>query len=721
MRDLRSLAGLAVVLAFLCSFAVVPRGQAQDSSSAPSTQNAAPAQPAAQAQEPPNAPAPTKGAARPARLVDYSKPKSHFPNPVAPYYETRRVPEAGLMNSPRMEQLYQNGKVMLSLNDAIALALENNLDIAIARYNLSLADTDILRAKAGQSILGVPTGVVQGTPGGGVGGFGVGAQGSGAGGTSGGAGGAAAGTSGIVQSTLGAGSAVESFDPFVQATLSLEHARFPLSNIVTTGVANLNQNSATGNFTYGQGWATGTDMSLSFDNSRQISNSRFSGLQPAINSSFRLQLRQHLLQGFGLLPNLRFVWIAQNDRRISESSFRQQVSTTVAQIQNIYWDLVSAYENVKVNERSVALAQKTLSDNQRQVQIGTLAPIEVVRAQSALASAQQALIVSQTNLELQQSLTKNALTRSLPKGSPLVEAAVIPTDTMQLPPEESLPPIEQMVDDAIAHRPEIEQSDIDLTNRRITEKSAKNALLPTVDLFGFYGASGLAGDPTRATLCATSPGPGCIPGDTGFNNSFANLFNSSAPDKGVGVNVLIPIRNRAAQAQATRSQLEYRQAELRLQQLKNQVGIDVRNAQFALQQNRAQVKAAQDAETLAEQSLDAEQKKYALGASTNTLVLSAQRDLTQAQSNLVTAMSAYEKSRVQLDFVSGTVLPKNHIELSEAETGVVNTQPAVPFVVPNPNPGALTKPAQDTMPQPAPQQEEHQPPQSEQPTPPPGF
>src|SRR5579864_497387 len=476
MRNLRPLICCAVFLGIF-SFAV-----AQDSSSAPAGQTSAPA---AQAQEPPNAPTPSKTAARPARLTDYSKPKSHFPNPIAPYYETQRVPEANLVNSQRIEQIYQNGKIMLSLNDAIALALENNLDIAIARYNLSLADTDILRAKAGQSILGVPTGVVQGTPGGGVGGFGVGAQGSGAGGTSGGAGGAAAGTSGIVQSTLGAGSAVESYDPFIQGTLSVEHATFPESSTFITGVPSLNQNTTTGNFSYGQGWATGTDMSLGFDNSRTRSNNLRSFLQPSINSTFRLQLRQHLLQGFGLLPNLRFIWIARNDRKISESSFRQQVSTTVAQIQNIYWDLVSAYENVKVNERSVALAQKTLSDNQRQVQIGTLAPIEVVRAQSALASAQQALIVAQTNLELQQSLTKNALTRSLPKGSPLIEAPVIPTDTMQLPSAENNTPIEQMVDDAIAHRPEIEQSDIVLTNRRITEKSAKNALLPSVDVFAF--------------------------------------------------------------------------------------------------------------------------------------------------------------------------------------------------------------------------------------------
>src|SRR5438552_30226 len=275
----------------------------------------------------------------------------------------------------------------------------------------------ILRAKAGQSTRGVNTGVVQGTPGGGVGGFGTGAQGAGAGGTTSGAGGAGAGTGGLVLSTSGVGPAVESFDPFVTSTLQIEHAVLPLSNTVTTGVPTLNQNTVTANFNYSQGWATGTDMGLTFDNTRQISNSKFISLQPSINSSFRFQLRQHLLQGFGFQPNLRFIRIARNVSWLSDSDLRLQVKTTVSQIQNIYWDLVNAYEDVKVKERSVTLAQKTLSDNQKQVQIGTLAPIEIVRAQSDLSTRQQDLIVSQTNLELQQSLIKNAVTRSMAKGS----------------------------------------------------------------------------------------------------------------------------------------------------------------------------------------------------------------------------------------------------------------------------------------------------------------
>src|SRR5205807_9379385 len=205
----------------------------------------------------------------------YAKPIPAWPNPFA-VYEGRDVPKPSFANTGRVDSVLRDGRLMLSLNDAISLALENNLDLAIARYNLSIADTDILRTKAGGSTRGVNTGVVQGTPGGGVGGFGTGAQGAGAGGTTSGAGGAGAGTGGLVLSTSGVGPAVESFDPFVTSTLSIEHAVFPLSNTVTTGVPTLNQNTVTANFNYSQGWATGTDMGLTFDNTRQISNSKFS-------------------------------------------------------------------------------------------------------------------------------------------------------------------------------------------------------------------------------------------------------------------------------------------------------------------------------------------------------------------------------------------------------------------------------------------------------------
>jgi outer membrane protein len=651
-------------------------------------------------------------------LKDYSKPHSHFPNPLAPYMP-RHVPPPNLANTSRIDQLMQNGKLMLSMDDAIALALENNLDIAIQRYNLNIADTDILLANSGQATRGVNTGVVTGTPGGGVGGIGgtptTGSQGGGAGGTTTGAGGAGTGTSGLVTSTLGVGSPIPSFDPILIGQLQLDHNNSP-SVSAFAGVPVIQQNTGTANFTYQQGFHWGMNLSVGFNNNRVTTNQPFTTLSPTLNSNFRFQLTQPLLQGFGFLPNTRFIRIAKNNREISDVAFRLQVITTVDQIENIYWDLVNAYENVKVQQESLALAQKTLEDNKKQVQIGTLAPIEVVRAQSAVATVQQSLIVAQTNLELQQLLMKNALSRTL-VDPVLAEAEVIPTSAMQVPENEPIVPVQDLINDALGHRAELAESRIDLVNRDLNNKSAKNALLPTLGLFAYYGGTGLGGalNP-NATICG--PGvtrfciePNAVPAPTSYGDTLNQLVNSSAPDKGAGLQLNIPIRNRAAQANQVRAELEYRQAQMRLQQLENQVRIEVRNAQFAVQQNRASVEAARAAVELARQSLDAEQKKYALGASTTTLVLQAQRDLTQAESNQVSAVSAYQKSRVELDRATGFTLTRNGILVADAERGRVSQMPHVPYVAPRPevNP---TQP-QNPQTQPQPQQRPPQPPQQQ--------
>ena len=358
--------------------------------------------------------------------------------------------------------------------------------------------------------------------------------------------------------------------------------------------------------------------------------------------------------------------------------FRQQIISTVDQIQNIYWDLVNAYEDVKVKQESVGLANKTLADNQKQVEIGTLAPIEIVRAQSDLATRNQDLIVSQTNLQLQQLFMKNAISRNL-TDSTLANAPIIPTDTMAVPAVEQVVPVDDLVNDALSHRPELASSRIDLTNREINNKALKNSLLPSVDLYAFYGASALGGDQNPLFV---NPNAAPFPAQ-GYGGTFGDLFNSSAPDKGIGISLNIPIRNRSAQADQIRGQLEYQQAQMRLQQLQNQVRIDVRNSQFTLTQNRARVEAARKAVDLAKESLDAEQKKYALGASTNTLVLQSQRDLTQAESLLVSAMAAYSKSRVDLDRATGLTLTNYGIEIADAESGKVTKAPQMPGVVPS--------------------------------------
>ncbi|HXB22795.1 MAG TPA: TolC family protein [Candidatus Solibacter sp.] len=670
-------------------------GNAQQTSPALSTQGAT-----VQTAPMPASPGPEKLPSPTA--VDYSKPARHFPNPIAPYVP-RRVPPPNFANAPKIQELLRNGKIMLSMNDAIALALADNLDIAIARFNLPIADTDVLLTSAGGSPRGVNAGLVSGTPGGAPGGP-AGSQGSGAGGTSAGAGGAGAGASGLVLSTSGAGPLPDNFDPLLTGTMQLEHAVFPLSNIITTGTNQLQQNTATANFGYSQGFSTGTNLSVTFNNNRQISNNRFNFLNPTLSSNFRASVRQHLLQGFGPRINGRFIVQAKNNKKITEEAFRLQVTVTVSQIQNIYWDLVNAYEDLKVKERSLALAQKTLADNKKQVEIGTLAPIEIVRAQSTVAQNQQDLLISQTTLQLQQLLMKNAITRNLPNDSDLMRADVIPTDTIQVPEQENLPSAQELIQEALTSRPDYIQAKINLKNSEIGIRGANNGLLPTLDLIGFYGASGQGGLASliNPSICG-NPGANplnCTPfaSSDGFGTAFGNLFNSSGPDKGVALSLIIPIRNRQAQAVQIRSQLEYTQARLRLKQLENQIGITVRNDQFAVQQNRARVAAAQQARELAAQSLDAEQKKYALGASTYILVLQAQRDLAQAESNLVASMTAYAKSRVTLDQDTAQTLDHNNISLQDAVVGQVTTQPSVPGLKPY-TPGQELPPLQPQPPQ----------------------
>jgi outer membrane protein TolC len=648
-------------------------------------------------------------------MKDYSKPESHFPNPIAPYMP-RHVAPPNLSNTPRIGELMHDGKLILSIDDAVALALENNLDIAIARYNLNVADTDVLRAKAGATILGVNAGVVQGTPGGGGGGL-VGQQvGSGTGGTSAGLGGAGAGLGGLVGSTLGLGPVITSFDPIFTSSLQWDHFN-QLASSAFTGVPVLAQNTQTYNFSYIQGFQSGTNLSVGFNNTRTSTNSPFTTLSPLLNSGFQFKLTQHLLQGFGFAPNNRFIRIAKNNREITDVAFRLQVITTVNQIESIYWDLVSAYENVRVQRESLAFAQKTLSDNQKQVQIGSLAPIEVVRAQSTVASDQQALTVAETNLQLQQLLMKNALSRTLVDPQ-LADAEVIPTSTVRLPEQEEVVPTQDLVNDALSHRAELAEARINLANTEISNKAVRSALLPTLDLFAYYGGSGLGGSQNPGNLCANQTsqqqGFGCagppanqIPpaAPVSYGSALNELVDSSAPDKGMGLTLNIPLRNRAGQAAQVRSELEYRQAQMRLQQIENQVRIEVRNAQFSVQQNRASVESAQAAVRLARESLDAEQKKFSLGASTSTLVLQNQSALATSESTLVSAMAAYEKSRLDLDRATGLLLDHAGIIMADAERGQVTRMPNVPYVAPRENPQSLMPAAQPQQPTPQPPQQ----------------
>src|SRR5712672_1295558 len=453
------------------------------------------------AQEPPAAPVPQNTSeTRQLPVLDYSKPVSHFPNPIGPY-KPRHLAEPNLANTARIDSLMHDGKLYLSLNDAVALALENNLDIAISRFNLNIADTDILRAKAGAGILGTPLGVVLNTPGAGIGGIGA-QSGAATGGTTLGAGGIGAGTNGLVSSTLGFGPNITSFDPILTGTLQSD--RFHILPTSTFSPASP-QNTTTGNFSYTQGFSWGTNLLVGFNNTRVAAgNAPFTPLSPQLNSNFKATLTQHLLQGLGPAANTRFIRIAKNNRELSDVAFRLQIIDSLDQIENIYWDLVFAYENVRVQNESLAFAEKTFSDTKKQVEIGSLAPIEVVRAQSTVALDQQLVTTARTNLQLEQLLMKNALTRTL-KDPVLATAEVIPTSTMDVPAEEQVVPTEDLINEALRHRAELVESRIDLNSRDLSNKAVRSSLLPTLDLFAYYGGSGLGGSQNPSNLCANQP------------------------------------------------------------------------------------------------------------------------------------------------------------------------------------------------------------------------
>jgi len=630
--------------------------------------------------------APASAQPQAVHLQDYSKPRSAFPHFLQPY-QPQEVAQPNLGNSPRIDSLMRDGKIYLSIDDAVALALENNLDIDIARYNLNIADTDYLRAKSGANILGVNAGIVQNTPGGGVGGLG-GTVGSGTGGTTVAPSGVGTGTNGLVSSTLGIGSTITSFDPVVTSTLQFDKDDTE-STTVESPVPVVGQNTYTANFAYTQGFQWGTALSVGFNNSHIATNSSETLLTPEVSSNFQFRITQNLLQGFGSLPNLRFIRIAKNNREISDVAFRLQIITTVDQIEDMYWDLVYAYENVRVQQEALAYAQKALTDTKQQAKVGTAPPIQVASAQSTVSTDEQNLILAQNNLELEKLLVKNALSRSI-EDPTLAEADVIPTSTMQVPQEEAVVPTQDLINEALAHRAELAESRIDLNSRDLSSKAVRNAMLPTLDAFAYYGGSGVGGNlavpactVTVTSVCYVAlPPPYANSKTVGYGGTLNQLVNSTAPDKGVGLTLNIPLRNREAQANQVRAELEYRQAQVRLHQLENQVRIEVRNAQFDVKQNRASVQAAQYAVDFARQTLDADQQKLKVGLTTTTAILQDASVLTTSESNLVSAKAAYEKSRVELDRATGLLLDHSGIDIADATRGQVKRQPRVPYVVP---------------------------------------
>jgi outer membrane protein TolC len=607
---------------------------------------------------------------------DFSKPSARIlGNPINTFAPTS-IPKANFANSVRLSDLVKEGKIYLSLSDAIALALENNYDIAIARYNLDIADTDILRTRTGAAPLGAPSGLITNTLGSSSSTL---SAGGGPGGSTVGSGGAGSGSAGLSLTTQGAGPQPQSLEPSVSATLQFDRATAPSSSFFTGGTSTTN----TYNFGYNQGFVTGTAFQFAWNNTTATTTNAVTTYSPQYNASFNAKVTQQLLQGAGIWINKRYMYQALNDRRIADSGFRQQILYTVNQVESIYWGLVQAYEDVQSKQRAVEQSSKVATDNRKQLEIGTMAPLDVLQADQTVASDKQALIGSQLALNYQQQIIKQAIARNL-NDPALSAAAVVPTDRVSIEeiPEEKQP-VEDLVKEAFQQRPELEQAVLTLRNDEITLKGARNALLPQVDIFAYLNGSGVSGTVNPDLNCAFYGGT-CPPSIGGYGTALQDAFNNSSPDKGVGFNVTIPIGNKFAQSQQARSLMEYRQAELHLEQLYTQIRMQVVNQQFALTNDRAQVLASLAARDYNQQSLDAEEKKLRLGASTTALVLQQQRGFAAAEDSLIAAQASYAKDRASLYQILATTMQHYGINLGEAATGNVKTTPVVPGLVPAP-------------------------------------
>ena len=653
-------------IAFLCSVSLFT--QMTIPAFAQSAQEAAPSVPATQsvASAPEATPPQSTTVTVP---FDLFLKKSHNPFDA---YRGKSVPPTNLANSATLNSLIRDGKIYLTLRNAIDLALEDNLDMVIARYNLPIAQLDVMRGQAGASPRGVNTGVVSGTPGGAGGGIG-GGSGAGAGGTTGGAGGAGSGAGGLVQSTAGGGTNVSSYDPVIQMQTYVDHTTQQLGNTVVYGIPVVHLNTILANFSYSQAFPTGGSIQAIWNNNRETTNSPNSLFNPEFVSFGEIFAQQPLLAGFGLGPNLRYLRIAKTNKKVTDIAFRAQVIATVDQICNLYWDLVAAYDTEQVNERSVAFANETLEKSRKQFELQAIPQMDVLKAQGDLATRQQDLTVARTNLQLQELYMKNAITRSL--DDPILEdMPVVPVDHIASSTDGPSESVQDMIADALKNRPEIQESVLQLESTELTRKSERNALLPSLSVYGFLDGQGLAGKTPPSTVSAGSP----VPAATGFGTSMYNALNYSSPEYQVGFQLSLPLRNRVAKADQYRTELEYRQTQVYLEERKKSVRIEVRNAHYALEQGSSRVDAAREARDLAQKTLDIMQKEQKLGAGSNQQTLSAEHDLAVAENALVTAETAYAKAQVQMLYATGGMLEAYGIAIESAKSGTVSRTPVNP-------------------------------------------
>jgi outer membrane protein TolC len=594
----------------------------------------------------------------PQRPFHVEMPRSH--NPLAPYMPAT-APALNLTNSGRLENLIREGKLYISLQDAIALALENNLDLASFRYNFPIAQTDVLRTKAGSAANGVNTAIVQSTQGG----FG----GSGGGGGAGA--GFSAGNGGIVTSTLGAGASVPSFDPFVTFNGHVDHSVTQEVNQFQVGTAILKTNTIQGQAQYSQSFPLGTNISAQYTGQRITSNSPDFAINPELFTNFTVQITQPLLAGFGLASNERFIHLARRNLQITDLAFKAQVIATVTQIENIYWDLVAAYQDGQIKDRALGFANQTLSDDQKQLELKAIPEMQVTTDQAAVATAEGNQTVARATLRLNELLLKNAITKV---DDPVIDAMpVVPLDLTGQPDPNAGKSIDDLIAEAEKNRPEVAIYQMQADVQKQALKDINSELLPVLDMYGVFAGNGTAG-PANA-FCDLGPQYCSTNLPTGFGGEFQNLFNYTAPEYQVGMTLQINLRNRTFKADQFRAVLQYRQSQIASEQQQKSIRFDVRNSQFALEQAQARVEAAKKSRDLAQRTFDITKQEQQLGAKSSADTLAAANALAVAESALDAAQSAYEKAKVDIDRATGDTLARMNVSIDDAKSGIVTHGP----------------------------------------------
>src|ERR1700678_2590454 len=585
-------------------------------------------------------------------------------------FRARSVPPVNMANSPRLESLLRAGNLYLSAQDAVALAVENNLDIEVQRYGPLLAQEVLRRARAGGALRSVGVGVANGPTS--VSLTGVTVTNIGTGGTAG----AGISSGGGIVTQLGP--PISSFHPTVTVYANFQHATSPQSNTILTGTTALIQDSRTYQAQYLQAWDFGMTAQFTVYDQHIGANSAFFDVDPYTQGYLDLQVTQNLLYGFGSAVNGRNIRVQKNNIKVTNLQFRQQAATTVSSVLNLYWDLVEFWQDVRARQREIAGAEQLLDNSRKQAEAGTLAPIEVTRAEAQVYVSQQDLLVSQTNLLQQETVLKNALSRNGIANLGLADAHIVPLDTITIPVKDDTPPMQQLVEEALANRSEIAQSRLNIDSNKLNLVGIKNALKPTLQAFAELTNNGLSGPITA--LGEQTPGVAYLAG--GYGNLLGQMFRRNYPNYSAGLALNIPLRNRAAQSDYVTSELGLRQSELGLQQNINQVRVDVQNAVIGLQQARARYAAAVKARDLQQQTLDADQKRLALGASTAYQIVLDQQNVASAESAEVQALANYSHARIGLDQAMGRTLEANNITFDEALSGTISRPSQLPATLP---------------------------------------